>query len=66
MNIHDLSINERITLLQNLWDSLANNPQDIPLTDAQTKILEQRRYAYKNDPYARESWTSVKQRITAH
>jgi putative addiction module component (TIGR02574 family) len=66
MNIHDLSINERITLVQNLWDSLANNPQDIPLTDAQTKILEQRRYAYKNDPYARESWASVKQRITAH
>lgn len=64
MNIHDLSINERITLVQNLWDSLANNPQDIPLTDAQTKLLEQRLHAYENDPFAGESWATVKQRIT--
>jgi putative addiction module component (TIGR02574 family) len=42
LNIDDLSIEERLQLLEQLWDSLRETPGAVPLTDAQREELDRR------------------------
>jgi putative addiction module component (TIGR02574 family) len=42
IDIDALSREERLDLLERLWDSLAANPEAIPLTDAQREELDRR------------------------
>lgn len=41
-NIDDLSQEERLTLLEQLWDSLTVNPESVPFTPAQRAELDHR------------------------
>ena len=41
-NIDDLSQEERLTLLEQLWDSLTSDPRDVPFTPAQRAELDHR------------------------
>ena len=60
IDIQELSIPERILLVEELWDSIAENQDSLELTDAQAKILEQRLAAYKASPETGFSWEEVK------
>lgn len=42
VSIEGLSPEERLDLLEKLWDSLSQNPSDVPLTDAQRRELDGR------------------------
>lgn len=42
LNIDDLSIEERLQLLEQLWESLRETPGAAPLTDAQREELDRR------------------------
>ena len=42
INIANLSAEERLRLLEELWDSLAATPGAIPLTNAQREELDRR------------------------
>jgi len=42
LNIDDLSIEERLRLLEQLWESLRETPGAVPLTDAQREELDRR------------------------
>lgn len=42
LNIDDLSTEERLRLLEQLWDSLSETPAAVPLTDAQREELDRR------------------------
>jgi len=42
LNIDDLSPQERLDLLERLWESLRDLPQTIPFTDAQRAELDRR------------------------
>ena len=37
-NILELSVSERIILVEDIWDSIASVPESIPLTDKQREI----------------------------
>lgn len=37
-----LSVSERIELVQDIWDSIAGVPEQIPLTEAQQRELDRR------------------------
>ena len=41
-NVLELSISERIQLVQDIWDSVAINNQEIPVTDSQKQELDRR------------------------
>ena len=41
-NVDDLSPDEKLRLLEELWDSLSATPDAIPLTGAQCKELDRR------------------------
>jgi putative addiction module component (TIGR02574 family) len=42
LNIADLSPEERLRLIEELWDSLSGKPGAIPLTNAQREELDRR------------------------
>jgi len=42
LEIEKLSCDERLELLERLWESLRIDPADVPLTDAQARELDRR------------------------
>jgi len=58
----ELSVSERIQLVQDLWDSVAKVPEALSLTDEQKKELDLRLDAYRKDPDAGSPWEVVGER----
>ena len=42
LNIEDMSTEERLRLLEELWNSLSQRPEEIPLTPEQREELDRR------------------------
>lgn len=42
VNIADLDPEERLRMIEELWDSLSEQPGSVPLTDAQRQELDRR------------------------
>jgi len=61
--IHTLSVADRLQLLEEIWDSLIETPEAIPVTDAQRKELARRRRAHARNPSAARSWVQVRARL---
>ncbi len=47
MKIQDLSLSERIKLVEDIWDSIADEQVVLPLTREQRKELDERMKAYR-------------------
>jgi putative addiction module component (TIGR02574 family) len=61
--IQALSVADRLRLLEEIWDSLIETPEAIPVTDAQRKELARRRRAHARNPSAAKSWAQVRARL---
>lgn len=61
--ILSLSVEDRLQLLEDIWDSLAGTPEAIPVTDAQHRELARRRRAHARNPLAAKSWAEVRARL---
>lgn len=59
----ELSVPERIQLVTEIWDSIAECPEKIELTDATRQLLRKRLAAYRANPDAGSPWGDVKRRI---
>lgn len=62
--ILQLSVAERIQLVEDIWDSVAAFPDDVPLTDAQKKELDRRLQAYRQNPDEGISWEELKAQLS--
>ncbi|MBZ0254487.1 addiction module protein [bacterium] len=66
-NLCKLSIEERIKLVEDLWDSIASDQQVLPLTNDQKAELDKRLNAYEYDGNpgrpAHESLASIRQTL---
>lgn len=58
-----LSVNERIALVQDIWDSIVIAPEGVPLTDAQRQELDARLEDYHKSPSAGSPWEVVEARL---
>lgn len=58
-----LSIAERIQIVEDLWDSIAQASQEVPVTDAQKLELDRRLARFAQDSTLR-TWEEVKERLT--
>lgn len=58
-----LSVAERIQLVEDLWDSVAAEPEALPLTDAQCRELERRLAEHERDPASAVAWEEVRARL---
>ena len=56
----DMPSAERVELAQALWDSVAQRPENVPLTEDQRQELDRRLEAYEQDPASGTSWDSIK------
>ena len=63
IDLNTLSVSERIQLVEDLWDSIAAETGEVPLTDAQIAELGRRFADIERDPKARDSWEVVRARI---
>jgi putative addiction module component (TIGR02574 family) len=59
----ELSVSERIQLVEDLWDSIVAAPESIPLTEEQKQELDRRLDAYHQNPDAGSPWELVRERI---
>ena len=60
-----LPIEERLKLVEALWDSIAEFPEALELSAAQKQELDRRLAAYENNPDAGVPWAELKQRLLA-
>lgn len=56
-----LSPNERLELIGFVWDSL--EPSQIPVTEAEKQLLDERLYQASEHLSAESAWPEVKQRL---
>ena len=66
-SLHTIPIGERIRLVEDLWDSIAADQDNLPLTDEQKTELNRRLDAYETDKIegreAGEVIAEIKQRL---
>jgi putative addiction module component (TIGR02574 family) len=60
LGIDQLSVADRIQLVEEIWDSIAAVPEQIPLTEAQKQELDRRLAAYHANPNDVIPWEAVK------
>jgi putative addiction module component (TIGR02574 family) len=59
LNIKELTSDERLDLIEELWDSLAATPSELALTDAQRKELDRRLEEMDRDDNLGIPWDEV-------
>ncbi|CAN5793329.1 hypothetical protein BH11BAC7_BH11BAC7_20560 [soil metagenome] len=58
-----LPIAERILAVEAIWDSIAAENKDYPLTEEELHVLEERWEEYKKNPSAVKTWEEVKSAV---
>jgi putative addiction module component (TIGR02574 family) len=58
-----LSVPERIQLVEDIWDTIAEVPEEVGLTDEQKTELDRRLDAYHQNPDEGSPWGMVRERI---
>jgi putative addiction module component (TIGR02574 family) len=62
LGIDRLSVEERLQLVQEIWDSLGSDAERLPLSDAQIRELDRRIATLDADPGAVIPWEAVEAR----
>jgi putative addiction module component (TIGR02574 family) len=65
LGIDRLTVAEKLQLMEEIWDSIAATPAEVPLTQNQRQDLSRRLDEYEADPKAGSSWDEVKARLQA-
>jgi putative addiction module component (TIGR02574 family) len=58
--LFELSCAERLQLVEDLWDSIAKEGDQIPVPDWQIEEVERIRIKAEQNPTSLESWNSVR------
>jgi putative addiction module component (TIGR02574 family) len=59
LGIDRLSVAERLALVQEIWDSIAEEYANAPLTEAQRQEVDRRLAAHQANPQAAIPWEQV-------
>jgi len=59
----ELPVQERIRLVEALWDTIAEHPESIELTPAERRELDRRMEAYLKNPSEGTPWSEVKSKL---
>jgi len=60
----ELSIPERIQLVEDIWDTIAAGADAIELSEEEKRIIDDRLEAYRRNPGEGSAWEDVIKRIT--
>jgi len=62
-DLFSLSIPERIQLVEDIWDSIAIQPEMVELTSEAKNELDKRLKEYEQHPQDQSSWDEVRSRL---
>jgi putative addiction module component (TIGR02574 family) len=62
----NLTVEEKLQLIEDLWDSVADDPRAAALTEAQAKELDRRLEAYRRDGDPGRPWREVLDELESH
>jgi putative addiction module component (TIGR02574 family) len=54
---------ERLQLIEDIWDRIASEAANVPVTREQREELDKRLLDFERDPTSGEKWDDVKSRI---
>lgn len=60
--LSQLNKNEKLLLVEVLWDSIASDPEEVEVPDHHKSILEQRLKTLEKDKKNGSSWKEVRQK----
>lgn len=60
----DMSIPERIQLVEDIWDTIVSQTDSIDLTDQDKRIIDERLEAYHQNPDLGSPWEDIIKRMT--
>jgi putative addiction module component (TIGR02574 family) len=63
-DILKLSINDRIHLVQTIWDSISEDTENMSISEQHKEILDERLIAHENNPSDVISWDELKTNIS--
>ena len=63
LEIQRLSPTEKLALVGELWDELASQPANVPVSPDQIAELDRRMAEYRRDPSKVRTWESIKQQV---
>jgi putative addiction module component (TIGR02574 family) len=63
--LRKLPLAERIELVEDLWDSIAADAEELPVPESHREELARRRAAYRDDPSRVLPWEEVRERLRA-
>lgn len=66
LHIDRLSVEDRLLLVEEIWDSIAQTQQTVPLTVSQQQELERRLRDHEQNPDDVVSWKTVKSATLAN
>jgi putative addiction module component (TIGR02574 family) len=58
-----MSVQERIQLAQDIWDSITADPNAVPVSEAERQEIQRRLEAHERDPDSTIPWDEVKKQI---
>ena len=61
--LSQLSLPEKIQLVEDLWDDIAAHPESLAVPDWQKTELDKRKVKYQNNPKSFSRWDDVKKKI---
>jgi putative addiction module component (TIGR02574 family) len=62
-DVLEMEVPERIKLAQAIWDSIAEVPEAVPLSESDRAEIDRRLEAYYRDPKAGKPWSEVKAKL---
>ena len=62
--IFELSVAERIQIVEDIWDSIVNTPEEISLSEAEKAELNKRLESYQQNPNEGIEWETLKKNLS--
>ncbi|HSO74391.1 MAG TPA: addiction module protein [Blastocatellia bacterium] len=62
-SIFELSLSEKLQLVEDLWDDIASTPEAVPVHDWQKEELARRKQNLLNNPGSALSWEELQRRV---
>jgi putative addiction module component (TIGR02574 family) len=62
-SVFDLSVSEKLQLLEDLWDDIASDPATVPVHEWQKEELDRRKQNLLKNPGSALPWEEIQRRI---
>jgi putative addiction module component (TIGR02574 family) len=61
--ILELSVTEKLRIVEEIWDSIVKNPSALPITGEERAVLDKRLQEYRENPTEGIEWNQLKMKL---